>query len=236
MMQRSLFGAAGVAAAGVAAMLAVAAASVPAAAHDPAVEARVGAQAEASGERLGSLIRERLRADGPFLTAEEQSVIERACGYERGSWDGHNFSISDDVVICPNGRRVDSPEVRAVAATAGPRIRARVRSILDSPEVRAAMDRVGDDAAAEALRAVERARPQIEAATRQAAEEARRAVEAARPAIDAATRQAIEEARLAVEAARPQIEAAMREAEAATEQALRDAEESIERARRERRR
>lgn len=181
-------------AAGAMALAAVAGLSLgtPAGAHDPAP----GAEAHAAGERLGGLIQQRLRADGPFFTAEERAVIERACGYAAGSWDGFEANMSNGVFVCRDGRRVDSPEIRAVMAAAGPRIGARVSRVMGSSQVREAMAQVTREATEAALAAIDHA---------------------------AIAREAAEEARRAVEAARPEIEAAVREAEAAAERALRDA-------------
>ena len=107
--------------------------------------------------RLNGLIHERLRADGPFFNAEERAVIERACGYGAGSWDGFEANMSDGVFTCSNGRRVDSPEVRAVMASAGPRIGARVSRIMDSPEVQQAIGEVAERAQAAALASIDAA-------------------------------------------------------------------------------
>jgi len=129
------------------------------------------------GERLGSLIQQRLRADGPFFTAEERAVIERACGYAPGSWDGFEANMSDGEFICTNGRRADSPEVRAVMEAAGPRIGARVSRVMASAEVRDEIAAISERASAAALRAVEweriaeRAQAQAIAATRRALEQ-----------------------------------------------------------------
>jgi hypothetical protein len=56
------------------------------------------------------------------------------------------------VLHCANGRQVDDPEVRAIMARAQPRIRARVSAVMNRPDVKAAIDRTGREAAARALR------------------------------------------------------------------------------------
>ncbi|HEX8528287.1 hypothetical protein, partial [Allosphingosinicella sp.] len=78
----SQFGAVSAAAGVVAA--AVALAAVPALAGqepDPAAVAAAEARAEAAGERLGADIQRAIRSGGPFFTAAERNVIERACNY-----------------------------------------------------------------------------------------------------------------------------------------------------------
>jgi len=137
---------------GLAAAAALAAVSAPPATGD--VEAR--------GEALGAMIQSRLRADGPFFTPEERVVIERACGYRPGEWDGFEVSIDDHVLRCTDGRRVDTPEVRAVMAAAEPRIEARVEAIMESAEVRETIDRIAEDAAAIATREVDLAMARLE--------------------------------------------------------------------------
>lgn len=130
----------------------LAAPSAPAAA-DPASDA---------GDRLGTLINDRLRADGPFFTPPERAVIERACGYAPGSWDGFEVNINNGALICTNGRRAEGPEIRAVLTAAEPRIEARVERMMASAEVREAIARVAEEAAAEAVRGVELAMAGLE--------------------------------------------------------------------------
>jgi hypothetical protein len=116
--------------------------------------APAGAQADGD-EGLGDLVSARLRADGPFFTTEERAVIDRACGYAPGEWDGFEFNMGDGALRCTNGRRVDSAEVRRVLRAAEPRIRARVDRVMASAEVRQAIARATERATARAMRAVE---------------------------------------------------------------------------------
>ena len=193
------FGAAGFAAAGLAGALALATAGGQAMAQPPSRESAAeqhAARAEAAGERLGAVIERALRGDGPFFTAEERAVIERACGYAPGSWDGYDANIQDDGFVCSNGRRADSEEARAVMAVAGPRVSARLSAAMNGPEVRAAMEEVTRSAAAAATAAVDQA--EIARQARQAAQEA--------------TREALADAERAIAEAHREIEAANREA------------------------
>ena len=114
-------------------------------------------EVESAGARLGELITSRLRAGGPFFTNEEKAVIDRACGYAPGEWDGFELNTRDDVLICTDGRRVDTPEVRRVLDAARPRIERRVEEIMDSAEVRGAIARITSHATARAMRAMETA-------------------------------------------------------------------------------
>ena len=113
------------------------------------------AAAEGSQARLGELVRERLRAGGPFFTPAERAVIERKCGYAPGEWDGIEFQNIDGDFRCANGRELDDPEVRAIMVRAQPRIQRRVRAVMDSPEVEAAIDGVVQEATDRALRDLE---------------------------------------------------------------------------------
>ena len=128
------------------------AAAVPQAAETaPAsAETAIEARAEQQGEALGRLIESRLRADGPFFTPGERAVIESACGYAPGEWDGFDVNISDETLTCTNGRRAEGPEIRAVLAAAEPRIEARVQALMASPEIREAIARIAEATAAEA--------------------------------------------------------------------------------------
>ena len=174
------------AAMGLAAVLAVGLAAI----IGPAAAARLAQdRAEATGDRLSATIERAIHADGPFFTAEERAVIERACGYPAGSWDGYDANVSNGVLTCSNGRQVDNEEVRAVMEAAGPRIGARVRAAMARPEVRAAIAEVAREASAIALAALDEAGIERESAAeaREAAEEAiEDAQEAAEEAFDEA--------------------------------------------------
>ena len=108
--------------------------------------------AEDGSDELGQSIERALRADGPFFTEAEQGVINRACGYAPGEWDGYDLQINDGVLRCENGRRVDDPAVRRVLRQAEPRIARRVETVMARPEITAAIDRIAAEATAEALR------------------------------------------------------------------------------------
>lgn len=110
------------------------------------------AAAEGREDALGRSIEQAIRADGPFFTEAEQGVINRACGYAPGEWDGYDFRMNDGVLHCENGRRVDDPAVRRVSRQAGPRIARRVQTVMARPEITAAIDRIAAEATAEALR------------------------------------------------------------------------------------
>ena len=112
------------------------------------------AKAAPEEEGLGRLINREIRADGPFFTADERALVERKCGYAPGQFDGFEANISNGVLTCSNGRRVDDPEVRAMLRAAQPRIERRVREVMRRPVVTAAIERVAHEAAARALREV----------------------------------------------------------------------------------
>lgn len=88
---------------------------------------------------LGSAVETALEQDGPILTEDERDLVRRKCGYGTRDWDGSRFDAQEGVLICSNGRQVDDPEVRAVMARVGVRVRTRVRAAMERPEVRAAM-------------------------------------------------------------------------------------------------
>lgn len=113
----------------------------PAVAQDADAEARVDRAIDSAME-----------AEGPWLLPAEQALITRKCGYAPGSRDGESVSMSDGVLICANGRRVDDPEVRAMMRVAGPRISRRVRAVMDSPAVKNALSLVVDGAVERALK------------------------------------------------------------------------------------
>lgn len=137
-------------------------AAVAAGAAAMAMAGAVGAEpgkgpgpAEAAGDRLGATIESRLEAEGPWITEEDQAVIDRKCGYAPGESDRHGISISNGVLLCSNGRKVDDAETRALLAIVQPRIERRVKRVMESAEVEAAIAVASSQAAAEALRGVD---------------------------------------------------------------------------------
>ena len=106
----------------------------------------------AAEKRLEAVIERAIHADGPFLQPQERALIERKCGYAPGSWKGESFSMTNGVLTCDNGRRVDDPEIRAMMDVVGPRISRRVNAAMKRPEVTAAIDAVAREASAAALK------------------------------------------------------------------------------------
>ncbi|HEX9955369.1 MAG TPA: hypothetical protein VGB48_09180 [Allosphingosinicella sp.] len=106
-------------------------------------------------DKLGQRIEAAIKKDGPFLTASERAVIERKCGYPAGSFDGFEVSISNGVLTCRDGRKVDDAEMRALLAVAEPRIERRVRTVMESPEVQGAIQAVAESAQRAALASVD---------------------------------------------------------------------------------
>jgi len=146
-------------------------------------EARPAGGAQAAGDRLGARIEAAIKADGPFFTPEEQAVIARKCGYPAGSWDGFEVNVSDGVLTCRGGKRVDDAEMRALLAVAEPRIERRVEMVMDSPEVQDAITAVAEEAEREALAGIDEAK-----IAREAAREAEKAVKDAMAQVRRQTR------------------------------------------------
>ena len=229
---RAMACAAGVAAIG----LAAASAGGPASAAPAERRASSERGTEAAERRLERLVDAGIREGGPFFTAEERAVIERACGYEAGSFDGFSANMRDRTFVCSNGRRVDTPEVRAVMEAAAPRIEERVRRTLGSPEFREAVTAIASNATEQAMRAVRESGVAAEAARRAQAEVARASRQWSAET-QAEVRRALAEAEVARARALAnidvEVEAAMRE----MRESLREADAEIERGqRRERRR
>ena len=148
-------------------------------------EARPASGAQAAGDRLGARIEAALKADGPYFTPEERATIERKCGYPAGSWDGYEVNVSNGVLTCRGGKRVDDAEMRALLVVAEPRIERRVNAVMESPEVQGAIRAVAEDAERQALAGIDQA-----AAAREAAAAAREAVREAKAEMQHSAREA----------------------------------------------
>jgi hypothetical protein len=112
-----------------------------------------------AGNRLGRTIEQAMQAEGPWLLPAEQALIERKCGHKAGTGRSDSITMSNGVLLCANGRRVDDPEVRAMVAVAGPRISRRVSAVMDSPAVRNAISAVSDGAVQRALESLRELSP-----------------------------------------------------------------------------
>jgi hypothetical protein len=110
------------------------------------------ASAEAPERELGALIQQGLREGGPFFTAEEQAVINRACGYTPGEWDGFELNMHGDILHCTNGRDVGDPQIRRVVRLAAPRIGRRVSAVMARADIRDAIDHIAEEATDRAMR------------------------------------------------------------------------------------
>jgi hypothetical protein len=132
------------------------------------------------GERLGRSIAAAIEADGPIVTDAEKALIRERCGYAEGEWDGRSLMSRGGELVCGNGRRVDDPEVRAAVERIGERARARVDAVMNRPEVRRALS---GEIQAEVRERMERLReemPRIRLEVAEAQAAARRAVAAHR--------------------------------------------------------
>jgi hypothetical protein len=114
----------------------------------------VAQDVDAAETRLERTIEQAMESDGPWLLPAERALIARKCGYAPGTRDGESLTMSNGVLICANGRRVDDPEVRAMVGVAGPRISRRVRAVMDSPAVKDALAAVSNGAVQRALQAL----------------------------------------------------------------------------------
>jgi hypothetical protein len=109
-------------------------------------------------EELSTLINRQLRAGGSWFTPAEQAVIVRKCGYAPGEWDGFEVRLTGGKLHCANGRVVEDEETRGLIRSAEPRINARVRQVMARADVRSAISRVAEAAAAEAMEEMRRSR------------------------------------------------------------------------------
>jgi hypothetical protein len=109
-------------------------------------------------EDLSALINRELRAGGSWFTPAEQAAIVRKCGYAPGEWDGFEVRLTGGKLHCSNGRVVEDQEIRGLIRSAEPRIEARVKRVMARSDVRAAISRVAEAAAAEAMEEMRRSR------------------------------------------------------------------------------
>lgn len=124
-----------------------------------AVPASAQDRAETPEIRLSRTIDAAMAAEGGWLLPAERALIDRKCGHVGADVGRDSVTMTNGVLICANGRRVDDPEVRAMMEAAGQRISRRVQAVMDSPAVRDAIAAISDRAVREALDSLRDTRP-----------------------------------------------------------------------------
>ncbi|HEV2747374.1 MAG TPA: hypothetical protein VGW34_08780 [Allosphingosinicella sp.] len=130
-----------------------------------AAAAAGGGAAQARQGAASAAIERGIDREGQVVTPQEQAMIRARCGDR----DGSSFHLSDGMLVCANGRRVDDPEMQALGERIADRAEARVEAAMSRPDVVAALDGEATARMGERMRrfdAVER--PRIEAALRRA--------------------------------------------------------------------
>lgn len=124
-----------------------------------AVPATAQDHSETPEIRLSQTIHNAMEAEGDWLLPAERTMIDRKCGYSGADARRDSVTMTNGVLICSNGRRVDDPEVRAMMEAAGHRISRRVQAVMDSPAVRDAIAAISDRAVREALDSLRDTKP-----------------------------------------------------------------------------
>lgn len=94
------------------------------------------------------------------FTDSERALITARCGYG-SDWNGRDVRFENGVLVCSNSRRVDDPEVRALAERVGERVRARVREAMNRAQLARATSRRAHEQVRERMRRLRVERPQI---------------------------------------------------------------------------
>ena len=128
------------------------------------VLALAGPAAAAPGEEAG---RKLAGPKASIFTDGERAVVAARCGYG-AEWNGRNVVMNDGVLICSNGRRVNDPEVRAITARVGERVRVRVREAIDQAQVARTISRRAREQVRERMRHLHVQRPHLGRAGRHA--------------------------------------------------------------------
>jgi hypothetical protein len=95
-----------------------------------AADARPGAAAAA--------IERAFDEEGPILSQADQAMIRAKCG--SGASRNSGIQFNGGALVCSNGRRVDDPETRALAARIDIRVKAHLDRAMRRPEVAAALN------------------------------------------------------------------------------------------------
>src|SRR3546814_892621 len=120
---------------------------------------------------LGEVVVEAMERDGALITAAEEATIREKCG---DTSDGQGISLRgrDGALVCENGKVVDDPEARAIVSRVTERARTRVETVMNDPEVVAAMNGEAVAAAEAAVAAIDEAEIASAVAEAEAAVEA----------------------------------------------------------------
>jgi hypothetical protein len=91
-----------------------------------------------------------LDEEGPILSQTDEAMIRAKCG--TGPARNSGIQFNGGALVCSNGRRVDDPEVRALAARIDSRVKAHLDRVMRRPEVKAALNGEVDARVRAALR------------------------------------------------------------------------------------
>jgi hypothetical protein len=111
------------------------------------------AAADASPGAAAEAIERAFDEEGPILSQPDRAMIRAKCGSGARSDTGVQFN--GGAPVCSNGRRVDDPEVRALAASIERRVKTHLDRAMRRPEVKAALNGEVDAHVRAALRRTE---------------------------------------------------------------------------------
>lgn len=125
----------------------------------------------AQRDDVGEVVVEAMERDGALITPAEEAKIREICG-DTSAGQGISLRGSDGALVCENGKVVDDPEARAIVSRVTERARMRVETVMNDPEVVAAMNGEAVAAAEEAVAAIDEAEIASAVAEAEAAVEA----------------------------------------------------------------
>ncbi len=117
-----------------------------------------GSARETAEERLSTAVEREMAAQGPIVTAEDQALIARKCGYGANEARNDNVNIGNDMMHCANGKRVPMDnELRAMSKRVSDRANRHVERAMKSASVALATAEIAQEASERAVKETERA-------------------------------------------------------------------------------
>ncbi len=106
---------------------------------------------------VGEVVIEAMERDGDLITPAEEATLREKCGESSQGEYGISLRGRDGALVCENGTVVDDPEARAIVSRVTERARTRVETVMNDPEVIAAIDGEAVAAAEAAVAAIDEA-------------------------------------------------------------------------------
>jgi len=113
-----------------------------------AISLSAGALPVRDPDSIGAAIAEAGKGANEIVTPADRALMRAKCG----ETSDHSINFKNKALVCPDGRRIEDAETRAMSERISARATAYVDRVMNDPKVRRAIDGTAQREAAAALR------------------------------------------------------------------------------------